>query len=153
MEKYPFLSRFQGGWAVRDLMTKALQNSVSSFKKDEKAEALATEERAQHDEAGPLRKKRKTQAPSDSDASGDSDDGSDISLGYNDASADEGSDDDDDENKNKNKVSKNRSFEDSHSGTYAVEQEIAEEVPQAYRSRERGGGVGQYANKNKGQST
>ncbi|KAJ7105632.1 hypothetical protein C8R44DRAFT_987609 [Mycena epipterygia] len=95
MEKYPFLQRFQGGWAVRDLMTKTLQNSVNTFNKDEKAEALTTEQRAQSDEAEPPRKKCKIQSLPDSDASDDSDGGSNASLGYNDESAaEEGSEND-----------------------------------------------------------
>ncbi|KAJ7114260.1 hypothetical protein C8R44DRAFT_740408 [Mycena epipterygia] len=96
MEKYPFLQRFQGGWAVRDLMKKTLQNSVSTFRKDEKAEALATEQRAQSDNTEPPRKKRKIQTLPDSDASEDSDGDSDALLDYDDDSAgtEDASDDD-----------------------------------------------------------
>ncbi|KAJ7733467.1 hypothetical protein B0H16DRAFT_1468060 [Mycena metata] len=44
MEKYPYLARFDGGWPIRDLMKKVLQNSVNALKVDDKAEGLANED-------------------------------------------------------------------------------------------------------------
>ncbi|KAJ7080865.1 hypothetical protein C8R44DRAFT_862800 [Mycena epipterygia] len=117
-----------GGWAVRDLMTKTLQNSVNTFNKDEKAEALATEQRAQSDEAEPPRKKRKIQSLPDSDASGESDGGSNASLGYNDESAaEEGSENDEAEEEPVLKTTKKSTKEVAKKSSERTEAESEEE--------------------------
>jgi hypothetical protein len=75
MKKYTFFSRFQGGWPIRDLMKKMLQNSVNSLKADRRAEALAEEEDSNSEEqvvAAPKKKKAggkssKSQSDSESD--------------------------------------------------------------------------------------
>ncbi|KAJ7804989.1 hypothetical protein B0H13DRAFT_2388020 [Mycena leptocephala] len=75
MKKYTFFSRFQGGWPIRDLMKKMLQNSVNSLKADQRAEALAEEEDSNSEEqvvAAPKKKKAggkssKSQSDSESD--------------------------------------------------------------------------------------
>ncbi|KAJ7432373.1 hypothetical protein B0H11DRAFT_2260756 [Mycena galericulata] len=111
MQKYPYLRQFQGGWAVRDLIKKVLQNSVSNFNKDEAAEALAA--RDDEDEDLPPQKKQKLSSHSKSD---DSDCVSDDEVGSDDGGkgqddSEEGSDDDefsdaDDESEEEEVVSK-----------------------------------------------
>ncbi|KAJ7770160.1 hypothetical protein DFH07DRAFT_953994 [Mycena maculata] len=98
MEKYTFLQRFQGGWAVRDLIKKVLQNSVNIFKKDNEAEAQATTEEDDdeaEDSEQPPSKKRKTVAKTDLDDSDDNSDADDASG--NDSDADEDNDEDDED--------------------------------------------------------
>ena len=46
MEKFEYFRRFHGGWPIRDLIKKVLQNSTSNLKKDEAAKALAEQEDA-----------------------------------------------------------------------------------------------------------
>ncbi|KAJ7903156.1 hypothetical protein B0H13DRAFT_2512289 [Mycena leptocephala] len=72
---YRSISHFQGGWPIRDLMKKMLQNSVNSLKADQRAEALAEEEDSNSEEqvvAAPKKKKAggkssKSQSDSESD--------------------------------------------------------------------------------------
>ncbi|KAJ7078152.1 hypothetical protein B0H15DRAFT_860750 [Mycena belliarum] len=72
MEKYPYFRRFQGGWPIRDLMKKVLQNSAHSFKEDEKAEESASQDNSY--ELPPSRKgKSKVRRSKGSESDQDSD--------------------------------------------------------------------------------
>jgi hypothetical protein len=80
MKKYTFFSSFQGGWPIRDLMKKMLQNSVNSLKADWRAEALAEEEDSdweEQDEPAAPKRKKASRKPSkmqpESDAESDDD--------------------------------------------------------------------------------
>ena len=80
MKKYTFFSHFQGGWPIRDLMKKMLQNSVNSLKADRRAEALAEEEDSdweEQDEPAAPKRKKASRKPSkmqpESDAESDDD--------------------------------------------------------------------------------
>jgi hypothetical protein len=44
MKKFPYLRLFHGGWPARDLIKKALQNSVNAMKRDKRQEAANDED-------------------------------------------------------------------------------------------------------------
>ncbi|KAJ7679564.1 hypothetical protein DFH06DRAFT_1121247 [Mycena polygramma] len=121
MKQCKFLRRFQGGWPVRDLIQKVLQNSVCALKDDCAAEALAEQDDTDFsaDEA-PLRPQKKksvkktrkrANSSSESEVSSDGMAGSDSDEEYESDGGDE-EDSDGDSSKKETKKAKDTDTED-----------------------------------------